>query len=214
MTARDSLLHQFRKPSGWLGRLNVRDMNRRHSNLTDWGLGHVSVDIGSTVLDVGCGGGRTVQKLAAIASEGRVCGIDYSEASVAVSRKNNRAAIRNGRVEIQHASVARLPYGDRLFDLVTAVETHYYWPDLPANLLEVWRVLKPGGAFVIIAEAYKGGKFDGRNQLFAQAMRPFGYSHLTLPEHDELLSRAGYSDVKVFEEYEKGWMCALGGKPV
>ncbi|HEX7252343.1 MAG TPA: methyltransferase domain-containing protein, partial [Thermoanaerobaculia bacterium] len=211
---KDALLHQFRKPSGWLGRLNVRDMNRRHSDLTDWGLTHVSIGNADVILDLGCGGGRTVQKLAAIANEGRVCGVDYSEASVTVSHRNNRQSIRRGRVEIQQASVSRLPYGDRLFDLVTAVETHYYWPDLPANLLEVWRVLKPGGALVIIAEAYKGGKFDGRNQLFARAMQPFGYSHLSLPEHDELLSRAGYSDVKVFEEYEKGWMCALGRKPV
>ena len=213
MSARDSLLNQFRKPSGWLGRLNARDMNRRHSELTNWGLGHVSIDIRSTILDVGCGGGRTVQKLAKIAIEGRVCGIDYSDASVAVSRKNNRKSIRQGRVEIRQGSVSQLPYGNHEFDLVTAVETHYYWPDLPADLCEVLRVLKPGGAFVIIAEAYKGGKYDRRNQIFAQAMQPFGFSHLSLPEHEELLSRTGYSDVKVFEDYEKGWMCAMGRKP-
>ena len=213
MTARNSLLNQFRKPSGWLGQLNVRDMNRRHSELTDWGLGHVSIGSRSAILDVGCGGGRTVQKLAAIASEGKVCGIDYSDASVAVSRKNNRKSIRQGRVEIRQGSVSQLPYGDSVFDLVTAVETHYYWPDLPANVREVLRVLKPGGAFVIIAEAYRGGKYDGRNQIFAQAMQPLGFSHLSLSEHEELLSQAGYADVQVLEDYEKGWMCAMGQKP-
>jgi len=213
VAARDSLLNQFRKPSGWLGRLNVRDMNRRHSNLTDWALGHISIESRSTILDVGCGGGRTVQKLAAMASQGKVFGIDYSEASVAVSRRNNKRSIREGRVEIHHGSVAQLPYGDRIFDLVTAVETHFYWPDLPASLREVSRVLKPGGTLVIVAEAYKGGKHDSRNQLFAQAMQPFGYSHLSLPEHEELLSSIGYSDVKIVEDYEKGWMCATGRRP-
>jgi hypothetical protein len=36
---------------------------------------------------------------------------------------------------------------------------------------------------------------------------------LSLPEHEELLSRTGCSDVKIFEDYEKGWMCAMGMKP-
>src|SRR5262245_46402846 len=212
MSARDSLLNQFRKPSGWLGRLNVRDMNRRHSGLTDWGLGQVSIDSRSTILDVGCGGGRTVQKLAAIARDGKIFGIDYSEASVAVARKNNRRSIREGRVEIHHGSVSQLPYGDRTFDLVTAVETHYYWPDLSADVREALRVMKPGGTFLLVAEAYKGGKYDRRNQVFAQAMQPFGYSHMSLDEHEELLSKAGFSDVEVAEDYEKGWMCAIGRK--
>ena len=41
-------------------------------------------------------------------------------------------------------------------DVVTAVKTHYYWPDLHADLREILRVLKPGGALVVIAEAYRG----------------------------------------------------------
>jgi ubiquinone/menaquinone biosynthesis C-methylase UbiE len=50
-----------------------------------------------------------------------------------------------------------LPFPDGLFDLVTAVETHYFWPDLPADMREIQRVLRPGGTLVVLAEAYKGG---------------------------------------------------------
>ena len=53
--------------------------------------------------------------------------------------------------------MSKLPFPDGMFDLVTAVETHYYWPDLVADMREVLRVLKPGGTFVLIAEAYKDG---------------------------------------------------------
>jgi hypothetical protein len=38
------------------------------------------------------------------------------------------------------------------------------------------------------------------------------YSHLTVEEHRELFSKAGYSDVQVLEEYDKGWICASGKK--
>jgi ubiquinone/menaquinone biosynthesis C-methylase UbiE len=210
MTFQNDLLNQFRKPSGLFGRWNLRDMNRRHSALTDWGLKHVSIESCQSILDVGCGGGRTLQKLATLASEGKVYGVDYSEASVATSTRTNYHSIETGRVEIRHGSVSQLPFADRSFDLVTAVETHFYWPDLPADIREVLRVLKGGGTFAIIVEAYKGGKYDQRMQRFAEAMKPLGYSHLSVEEHRELFLNAGYSDVQVFEEYEKGWLCVTG----
>ena len=39
-----------------------------------------------------------------------------------------------------------------MFDLVTAVETVYFWPNLPSCMQEVRRVLKPGGRFAIMVE--------------------------------------------------------------
>jgi len=156
----------------------------------------------------GAGGQST--KLAAIAGEGRVYGIDHSEESVAASRRTNRQWIEMGRVDIRHGSVSRLPYADRMFDLATAVETHYYWPDLTADLREILRVLKPGGRLTIIAEAYQGGKYDQRLQRFADAMKAMNYAYLSVDEHRQLLSQAGFSDIQVIEEYDKGWICALG----
>jgi SAM-dependent methyltransferase len=73
-------VHQCQKPTGWLGRFLLWQMNSRHSRLTDWGLIHVSVEPHFTILEVGCGGGRTVHKLAALATKGKVYGIDYSDA--------------------------------------------------------------------------------------------------------------------------------------
>lgn len=210
-----SLLNQCRKPSGWVGGLMLWSMNRRHSRVTDWGLSHVSIRPNDTILDVGCGGGRTLAKLAAIATGGRIYGIDYSEESVAASKRTNRTAIEAGRMEILHASVSQLPFPDDMFDVVTAVETHYYWPDLVADLRQILRVLKTGGTVAIIAEAYKGGKYDRVLQRLEALQRRgiMKYAHLTVGEHNDALSRAGYSGVQVFENYDKGWLCATGNKP-
>ena len=213
MNLQDKLLKQFRKPSGWLGRLNVRDMNRRHSDLTDWGLQQLTIKADDTILDVGCGGGRTVQKLAAMAPNGKVYGVDFSQASVDASRRLNRQSIGTRHVDIRLGPVSKLPFSDQTFDLVTAVETHFYWPDLPNDVREVMRVLKPGGIFMIITEAYKGGKLDQKIQIFAAAMKPLGYSHLTVDEHRELFLSAGYSEVRVSEDYDKGWLAVMGKRP-
>jgi ubiquinone/menaquinone biosynthesis C-methylase UbiE len=204
------LLDQCRKPTGWFGRLLLRDFNRHHSKLTDWGLRHIAIEQHDMILDVGCGGGRTVHKLAGIATEGKVYGIDFSEESVNVSRRTNRRWIKLGRVEILHGSVSGLPFSDHTFDLVTAVETHFFWRDLVADMQEVLRVLKPGGKLIIIAEAYKGGKYDKVLQKLAGLMN---IVLLSVNEYRELFSRAGYSEVQIFEDYDKGWICGIGKNP-
>ena len=210
MGVMSKLLNQCGKPTGRLGRFMVWTFNVHHSKLTDWGLKHVAIEKPDTILDVGCGGGRTVQKLARIAPQGKVYGVDHSEESVTASRRTNKHLIEMGRVEIQHSSVSSLPFSDHMFDVVTAVETHVFWPDLVADMREVLRVLKPRGTLIVIAEYYKGGKHDRRDQKIAELTKlPF----LNISEHGELFSKAGYSDIEMFEEYDQGWICVIGKKP-
>ena len=56
------------------------------------------------------------------------------------------------QVFISQGSAEKLPYEDGMFDLVTAVETVYFWIDLPHCIREVMRVLKPGARFAIMVE--------------------------------------------------------------
>ena len=213
MSAADRVIAQCRKPSGLFGRFILWDMNRHHSKLTDWGLSHVSIKMKDTILDVGCGGGRTINKLAAVATAGKIYGIDYSEQSVAAARKTNARLINAGKIDIRHGSVSQLPFANDTFDLVTAIETHLFWPDLPNDFREIFRVLKSGGALLIVAEIYKGGKhLEGvRRKIFDKHLAA-NMNLLTPDEHRELFRKAGFSDVQIFEELEKGWICATGRK--
>ena len=204
--------NQCQKPTGWLGRFVLRNMNARHSKVTDWGLSHVPVRANDIVLDVGCGGGRTVSKLAAMATAGKVYGVDFSEDSVAVSKKTNARWMAMGRVELQQASVSQLPFPDGTFDLVTGVETHFWWPDLPGDMREIFRVVKPGGKLILIAEIYKGA-----NTLAARLAEKYAdrspIKLLSMDEHRELLRNAGFHEVEVGTDSSKGWICCTGKKP-
>ena len=206
-------VHQCQKPSGWLGRFMVWNMNSRHSKVTDWGLSHIAIKPADTILDVGCGGGRTITKLATVASQGKVYGVDYSDVSVAVARKLNGRSIEEGRVEICEGSVSELPFEDATFELVTAVESHFWWPDLPLGMREIRRVLKPGGTVAIIAEVYKGAATRTAKLLEQYAART-GLKLLSVDEHRDLLDGAGYADVQIIEEPRKGWICGIGKKPL
>lgn len=203
------LVRQCRKPTWLPGRLIAMQMNVSHRSLTDWALSHVTIERHFSILDVGCGGGRTVQRLAEKAVDGKVCGVDYSTASVATACRTNTAGIASGHVHIRHASVSALPFDGDSFDLATAIETHYYWPNLTSDLAEVRRVLRPGGVLIIVAEAYRG---HGLDWLFTPAMRLLGGKYLTADEHRDAFTSAGYADVQVFEERSKGWLCVVGRK--
>lgn len=201
--------NQVKKPTRWTGQIFAWFMNLSHSSLTDWGLSHVRIQNDFVVLDVGCGGGRTIQKLAALASEGMVYGVDYAKGSVAASEAKNAELIKAHRVQIYLGSVSQLPFPDNKFDLVTAVETQYYWPDLPNDLQEIKRVLKPGGTLLIIAETYKGGRYDW---LKGPVMKALKSSFLSMKEQRDLFVAAGYTEIELFDEGAKGWMCAIGKK--
>jgi SAM-dependent methyltransferase len=212
VASRRTRVNQCQKPAGWLGRFVLWNMNSRHSKVTDWGLSHISVDKHSTILDMGCGGGRTVSKLAAIATQGKVYGVDFSKESVAFASRINKHWIDIGRVEIREASVSQLPFSADAFDVVTAVETHFWWPDLPADMREVLRVLKPGGTLIIIAEIYKGAN-TATAKLAEKYLPLSGMALLSVNEHRELFANAGYSGIQIIDEPGKGWICGIGKKP-
>lgn len=146
-----SFFSQCARPEGFLGRIMLRFMNFGHAPLTNWGLSLVEIHDGWTMLDIGCGGGATLKRLLKRSKGAQVYGIDISEESVAKARKVN-ANVLDRQVFVTQGSAEKLPYDDNKFDLVTAVETVYFWPDLPNCLKEVWRVVKSGGRFAIMVE--------------------------------------------------------------
>ena len=146
-----SFFSQCARPEGFLGRVMLRFMNFGHAPLTNWGLSLVEIHDGWTMLDIGCGGGATLKRLLKRSKGAQVYGIDISEESVAKARKVN-ANVLDRQVFVTQGSAEKLPYEDNKFDLVTAVETVYFWPDLPNCLKEVRRVVKPGGRFAIMVE--------------------------------------------------------------
>jgi hypothetical protein len=74
-----------------------------------------------------------------------------------------------------------------------------------SDMREVLRVLKLCGRLLIIAEIYKGART--RSAKLAEKYLPLsGMALLTVSEHRELFTNAGYSDVEVVEAPERGWI--------
>lgn len=178
-------------PKGFLGRCMLRFMNFGHAPLTNWGLDHVEFSNGMVMLDIGCGGGATLKRLLKRSPEGMVYGIDISEESV-VKAKNVNKQLLNKQVFVQQGSADSLPWEDQKFDVVTAVETVYFWPNLPQCFQEVKRVLKPGGQFAIMLEVIEG---DSIWTNVVEGMTVYSPEMLK-----DMLEQAGFGNVKVFRK--------------
>ena len=140
---------------------------------------------------------------------GKVYGIDYSEDMVQLSKTVNHALIKKGIVEVTHGNVSSLPFADNMFDIVTAFESYYFWPDLNGDLKEIKRVLKPGGTLLIVNEAYKDDKFEKRNSKWAELIDMQLHSP---KEYNDFLLKAGYHIVKVNNIPQKNWITAVAQK--
>ena len=196
------MLVQCKKPRGRFGRFLAKGMNLGHSSLTRWGLGFIDIASDINALDIGCGGGRTVERLAGFTTDGKVVGIDYSLDAVVVARKKNRALINDGRVKILQEAVSSMKFSDGAFGLVTAFESHYFWPDFRNDLKEVHRVTKQNGQLLIVGSVYKNKKYVRRNQRIVDAI---GMTYLSIEEFREVLEGVGYTEFDALEEKKKGW---------
>ena len=196
-----------RRPEGEAGRAMLARMNESHAYLVDWGLACIELHAGDTVLDIGCGGGNTLARIAERVTEGHLVGIDYAETSVEASRAFNAALIAAGRMEILHGSVESLPFEDGHFDAVVTVESFYFWPNPEECLKEVARVVKKGGTFLLLAEIYE------RNDLPESIREKIAGYQLTNPtpeEFERLFRAAGFAAVEMHFKDGEYWIAVRG----
>lgn len=194
------------KPEGFGGKFMVATMNIGHTPLANWGFSHITLREDWTCLDVGCGGGKNVRHMLAGCPKGSVKGIDYSEVSVKKSRSYNKAEIESGRCEIIHGNVMELPFGENTFDLVTAFETVYFWPNLEKAFMQIHKVLKRGGTFLICNECVSGEEKAEKWMDVIEGMSLYSAEQLS-----GLLETVGFTQIKA-DKSDKGWMCVTAMK--
>ncbi|MEE0902087.1 MAG: class I SAM-dependent methyltransferase, partial [Methanobrevibacter sp.] len=154
---------QCMKPHGEEGVETIQNMNENHKEISEFAFEKVNVGENDKILDIGCGGGVNIEKFLKLTSE-NVDGLDYSEVSVAESIKRNQEAVDCGRCEVIKADVRNMPLEDESYDLASAFETIYFWPEIGETFKEVSRIIKPNGQFMI-AQGTDGNHPDDEKWL-------------------------------------------------
>jgi ubiquinone/menaquinone biosynthesis C-methylase UbiE len=185
----------------------VNGMNGGHAKLADWGMSQLEGIPAASIAELGCGGGRNAWELLKRYPRAKLTAVDYSEVSVAKAKEINKAAVDAGRCSVVQGNAASLPFGDEDFDLATAFETVYFWPDLEQCFREAFRVLRPGGAFLICNESDGTDETSLKYEKLIEGMKCF-----TIEQLSTALKAAGFSAVKSVHHPSKPWIAVLARK--
>ena len=125
---------------GWLGQLHHRIADRTAD------LALTCMPAPSRILDVGCGTGYLLGRLAARAPQAEALdGIDAAPAMIEVAR----GAAADDRLSFVAGTAERLPWPAGSFDLLVSTTSFDHWADQQAGLAQCARVLAPGGCLVL-----------------------------------------------------------------
>lgn len=175
-------------PRGWFGHIIAHLMARETAKVNRLALEHLEVQEGDAVLEVGFGHGKTVREIARRVPTATISGVDPSDVMVRVARRKCRAYA--GRLNLQGGMAESLPFDDGVFDKAFTVHTTYFWPQLEPGLLEVRRVLRNRGRFVL-------GFRPADDEVVVASLPPSVYTLHSIEEMKSALSLAGFGNVSV-----------------
>ena len=150
-------------------------------------LDQAKVKPGEAVLDVGCGTGRLVLLAQErVGANGRVVGIDPGPRQIERARAKARRA--NAPVEFRTGVIEKLDFADDSFDVVCSTLMMHHLPDdvKRHGLLEIARVLRPGGRLVVVD--FKRAEREGER-------KNVGAGRVGIQDLPELLRDTGFDDV-------------------
>ena len=154
----------------------------------------LNIKPGSTVLDAGSGTGVLIPfLLSQIGREGRLMALDFAEEML------KRAQAKGYKdVAYLHADVTSIPVGDEVFDVVVCYSSFPHFRDKLRALAEINRVTKGGGRLLICHTSSRAMI----NQLHRQIPAVENDIIPDEPEMQFLLSRAGFTDIKIDDSNE------------
>ncbi len=161
---------------------------------------------GEVCLDLGSGRGSDVIRLAGeVGREGFVYGLDVTEAMI---KKAERAASKLGitNVKFLHSVLEKIPLPDQSVDLVISNCTLNHADNKVKVWSEIFRVLKPGGRFVV-SDIYSAEKVPEEYANDPEAVAECWAGAITRKEYTGILRYCGFNDIEIVEEsgyYMKG----------
>ena len=145
--------HQLREEfNRWAEAGRGDEMERSHLPIVEPMLALIEFNLHDKVLDVGCGTGWLVRRIARRVSAGLAAGMDVADAMLERAKALS-ADLPN--VVFARGGADAIPWNSDFFTTVLSVESSYYWPDPAQGLREIFRVLSPGGSAWILINYYR-----------------------------------------------------------
>ena len=144
------LAAQLCQPSGLFGKFIMADaLNKHNEKMNHFAVERLDIQPTDKVLDIGFGGGVTIEEMLKTIDTGKIDGIDFSQVMVEQAKQKFKSEIDSNKVSIEFGDVKQLSFVENTFDKICTVNTIYFWNEPLASLQEIKRVLKSGGKLVV-----------------------------------------------------------------
>eukprot|EP01015_Nassula_variabilis_P005189 TRINITY_DN1374_c0_g1_i1.p1 TRINITY_DN1374_c0_g1~~TRINITY_DN1374_c0_g1_i1.p1 ORF type:complete len:292 (-),score=83.00 TRINITY_DN1374_c0_g1_i1:63-938(-) len=171
---------------------------------------------GSKLLDLGCGAGMDLYLASPlVGDEGKACGVDLSKDMIEKGKKIcEKYGYKN--VEFHYSSIEKMPFDDGTFDVVISNCVLNLVPDKIAAFEEIYRILKPGGNFIVSDILLKKDLPNDLSQNVTSVVSCIGKA-IREDLYREGLEIAGFSQIEIVDEkrdlmtYFQGSDCNDGG---
>ncbi len=124
-------------------------LNKHNEKMNHFAVERLDIQPTDKVLDIGFGGGVTIEEMLKTIDTGKIYGIDFSQVMVEQAKQKFKPEIESDKVSIEFGDVKQLPFTESTFNKICTVNTIYFWDEPLANLKEIKRVLKSDGKLVI-----------------------------------------------------------------
>lgn len=101
------------------------------------------------VVDVGCGPGYLVMRIAKEIPDLKIIGVDISEEMIQKAYVNLSSIGLSNRAEFRKGDIKKMPFEDNTIDLLVSTFSLHHWSNLERSLSEIHRILKPRGRFLL-----------------------------------------------------------------
>ena len=170
------------------------------SNLSCGGnLTYLALKPGEKVLDLGCGRGmETIQAAELISPSGFAWGIDLTPVMIKAAKDQARkAGVDN--VEFLLSSIEQIPFATGSIDALISNCAINHVADKLSVYCEIYRVLSPGGRFVI-SDIMTNKPLPQAIKEDSEAIAACFGGAITVKEYEEVLGSAGFKEIEIFKE--------------
>lgn len=188
--------NQFRKPTGFLGRIIAKLMVKGNSYAYDKIIAELEIKQNDRIFEIGYGHGLGIDRILSN-YDCFISGIDFSELMFKQAVKRNRKHIDNKKVELYYGDFLTSEIISNQFDKVFCINVIYFWDKLDDPFLKIKTGLKEGGTFCI----YMAHRDDLKKMKFTKDEI---FNKYTIEQVIDKLKQSGFNDIS--HKYDKGYL--------
>lgn len=189
---------------GYYGAEGEVKKNRRQAqiDLIEELLSWAEVQVAENIIDIGCGIGGSSLYLAE-KFNAKASGITLSPVQAQRAKERAQAAGLATRTQFQVGDALNIPFADNSFDLVWSLESGEHMPNKKKFLEECYRVLKPGGTFIMATWCHRpldgkaGQLTDTERKHLAEIYRVYALPYvISLPEYEAIAQNIAFKNIR------------------